>query len=117
MKMQDVITALREETPKLAKFHEETAGLYKKVRGLWDDFGRCESEEGRRLLIDAAREAMNRFSTAFIDMSVSIERVEQLNDGYREKLGPKTKKPKDDPRQENLPGFETPSFETSGRHG
>lgn len=130
MKMQDVITALREEAPKLAKFHEETAGLYKKVWDLWDDFSRCESEDGRRLLVDAAREAMNRFSAAFIDMSVSIERIGQLNDGYTRKLGPK--KPKDDPRQPDLPGLEDtdpdggttscgqladgPSWHTSRRH-
>lgn len=124
MKMQDVITALREEAPKLAKFHGEAAGLYKKVWDLWDDFSRCESEDGRRLLIDAAREAMNRFSAAFIDMSASIERIGQLNDGYTRKLGPK--KPKDDPRQQDLPGFEpSPASQADsagarlagGRHG
>ena len=126
MKMQEVIARLREEAPKLAKFHEETAGLYKKVWGLWDDFSRCESEEGQRLLIDAAREAMNRFSAAFIDMSVSIERIERLNDGYREKLGPRKATPKDDPRQQDLPGFEpSPASQADnagariagGRHG
>ncbi len=99
MKMQDVITALREEAPKLAKFHGETAGLYKKVWDLWDDFSRCESEDGRRLLIDAAREAMNRFSAAFVDMSASIEALERLNAEYKEKLGPRNAGPKEDPRQ------------------
>ena len=126
MKMQEVITALREEAPELARFHEETAGLYKKVWDLGDDFSRCESEDGRRLLIDAAREAMNRFSAAFIDMSVSIERIGQLNDGYTRKLGPKKAKPKDDPRQQDLPGFEpSPASQADnasariagGRHG
>lgn len=102
MRMQELITKFRDEVPKLAKHHEEAGGLYRKVRGLWDDYSRCESQEGQRLLIDAAREAMNQFAAAFVDLSVSIETLRTLNTRYTQKLGPRKAGPKDDPRQMKL---------------
>lgn len=125
MRMQELITEFRDEIPKLAKHHQETDELYRKVWGLWDDYARCESEEGQRLLIDAAREAMNRFSTAFAGMSVSIEALERLNAGYTRKLGPRKAEPKEDPRQMKLELGLSPAHEAdlanaafaAGRHG
>jgi hypothetical protein len=125
MRMQDVITELRDEVPKLAKFHQDAGDWYRKVWRLWDDFSRCESEEGQKLLIDAARESMNRFSAAFTDMSVSIEKLERLNSEYTRKLGPRDPAPKEDPRQMKLPLEPSPAREAddanaafaAGRHG
>jgi len=125
MRMQELITEFRDEIPKLAKHHQEVSQLYLKVWGLWDDYARCESEEGRRLLIDAAREAMNRFSAAFVDMSVSIETLERLNAGYTRKLGPRNAGPKEDPRQMKLELEPSPASQADsanaaivgGRHG
>ena len=102
MRMQELITKFRDEVPKLAKHHEEAGGLYRKVWGLLDDYSRCESQEGRGLLIVAAHEAMNRFSTAVTDMSVSVEALEALNAGYTRKLGPRKAGPKEDPGQMKL---------------
>ena len=102
MRMQELITKFRDEVPKLAKHHEEAGGLYRKVWGLWDDYSRCESQEGQRLLIDAAREAMNQFAVAFVDLSVSIETLRTLNTRYTQKLGPRKTGSKDDPRQMKL---------------
>lgn len=102
MRMQELITEFRDEIPKLTKHHKEAGDLYRKVWGLWDDYSRCESQEGQRLLIDAAREAMNRFSAAFVDMSASIEALGRLNTGYTRKLGPRNAGPKEDPRQMKL---------------
>jgi len=125
MRMQELITEFRDEIPKLAKSHQETDELYRKVWGLWDDYARCESEEGQKLLIDAAREAMNRFSTAFAGMSVSIEALERLNAGYTRKLGPRNAGPKEDPRQMKLELEPSPAARAdganaafaAGRHG
>ena len=114
MRMQELITEFRDEIPKLAKHHEEAGSLYRKVWGLWDDYSRCESQEGQRLLIDAAREAMNRFSTAFTDMSVSIEALRMLNTGYTQKLGPRKAGPKDDPRQMKLELEPSPAAQADG---
>ena len=99
MRMQELITEFRDEIPKLDKSHKEASELYRKVWGLWDDYSRCESQEGQRLLIDAAREAMNQFAVAFVDLSVSIETLRTLNTRYTQKLGPRKAGPKDDPRQ------------------
>lgn len=125
MRMQELITEFRDEIPKLAKHHKEAGDLYRKVWGLWDDYSRCESEEGQRLLIDAAREAMNRFSAAFVGMSVSIEALEELNAGYTRKLGPRKAKPKEDPRQMTFGLEPSPASQAddanaafaAGRHG
>lgn len=114
MRMQELITGFRDEIPKLAKHHKEAGDLYRKVWGLWDDYARCESAEGQRLLIDAAREAMNRFSAAFVDMSVSIEALEGLNAGYTRKLGPRKAKPKEDPRQMKLELEPSPVSQADG---
>lgn len=102
MKMQELITEFRDEIPKLAKHHKEADNLYRKVWGLWDDYSRCESVEGQRLLIDAARNAMNMFAVSFDCMSVSIKALERLNAGYTRKLGPRKAEPKEDPRQMTL---------------
>lgn len=125
MRMQELITEFRDEIPKLDKSHKEARDLYRKVWGLWDDCARCESEEGQRLLIDAAREAMNRFSAAFVGMSVSVEKLERLNAGYTRKLGPRKAGPKEDPRQMKLELGLSPAHEAdlasaafaAGRHG
>lgn len=125
MKMQELITKFRDEVPKLAKHHKEAGDLYRRVWGLLDDYSRCESQEGRGLLIVAAHEAMNRFSTAFTDMSVSVEALEALNAGYTRKLGPRKAGPKDDPRQTKLELEQSPVAQAdganvafvAGRHG
>lgn len=125
MKMQELITEFRDEIPKLAKHHQEVSRLYLKVGGLWDDFSRCESITAQGLLMDAAREAMDQFATAFIDMSVSIEKLEKLNAEYKEKLGPRNAGPKEDPRQMELNLEPSPASQadsantaiTGGRHG
>lgn len=125
MKMQELITEFRDEIPKLSQHHQDTDRLYRKVWGLWDDYARCESVEGRRLLIDAARKAMDMFSTAFIGMSASVEALEQLNAGYTRKLGPRKAGPKEDPRQMELEFDPSPAGQADsanaafagGRHG
>jgi len=125
MKMQELITELRDEVPKLAKYHQETERLYNKVWSLWDDYARCESLEGRRLLIDAAREAMNRFSAAFVGMGASIKTLEGLNAGYTRKFGPHKVVTKDNPMQMRLELETSPAVQaddanasfSAGRHG
>lgn len=106
MKMQDVITKLREEAPLLDKCSKDVDATFQRAWGLFDDFRRAESEAGRMLLADAVGMAMNDFSCAYRTLRCSIETVCIVNADYKEKIGPRTKKPKDDPRQQDLPGFE-----------
>lgn len=106
MKMQEVITKLREEAPLLDKCAKDVDETFQKAWGLFDDFRRAESEAGQRLLADAVCEALNEFVGKYRTLRCSVETVCLVNAEYKEKLGPKKAKPKDDPRQQDLPGFE-----------
>lgn len=137
MKMQDVITKLREEAPLLEKCSKDVDATFQRAWGLFDDFRRAESDAGRMLLADAVGTAMNEFASTYRALRYSIETVCMVNAEYKEKIGPRKAKPKDDPRQQMLPGLEdegvdgaptmmdgtpvtmckTPSFMQSGRHG
>lgn len=126
MKMQEVITKLREEAPLLDKCAKDVDETFQKAWGLFDDFRRAESEAGQRLLADAVCEALNEFAGKYRTLRCSVENVCMVNAEYREKLGPKAKRPKDDPRQQDLPGFEpSPASQADnasarivgGRHG
>lgn len=131
MKMQEVITKLREEAPLLEKCSKGVDAAFHKAWGLFDDFRRAESEEGQRLLADAVCTAFNEFAGEYRTLRCSIETVCLMNAEYKEKLGPRTKKPKDAKGQQMLPGMagvagettsgmpaQVPSWvTTSGRHG
>jgi hypothetical protein len=126
MKMQEVIAKLREEAPLLDKCSKDVDVTFQKAWGLFDDFRRAESEAGQRLLADAVCEALNEFAGKYRELRCSIETVCLVNAEYREKLGPRKAKPKDDPRQPDLPGLEpSPASQADnanariagGRHG
>ena len=103
MKMQDVIGKLREEAPLLDKRSKDVDAAFHKAWGLFDDFRRAESEAGRGLLADAVCDAINEFAGKYRTLRCSIENVCMVNAGYKEKLGPRAKKPKDDKGQLMLP--------------
>lgn len=105
MKMQDVITKLREEAPLLDKCSKNVDATFNRAWGLFDDFRRAESEAGRMLLADAVCSALNDFAGEFRTLRCSIETVCLMNAEYKEKIGPRTKKPKDADGQQMLPGL------------
>ena len=126
MKMQEVIAKLREEAPLLDKCSKSVDATFQKAWGLFDDFRRAESEVGQRLLADAVCAALNEFAGKYRTLRCSVETVCMVNAEYKEKLGPRKAKPKDDPRQQDLPGFEpSPASQADhasariagGRHG
>ena len=106
MKMQDVIVKLREEAPLLDKCSKSVDTAFNKAWGLFDDFRRAESEAGRMLLADAVCTAFNEFAGEYCTLRCSIEAVCMVNAEYREKIGPRTKKPKEAAGQQMLPGLE-----------
>lgn len=141
MKMQEVITKLREEAPLLEKCSKNVDGSFQRLCGLLDDFRSAKSDEGRKVLADAIGDEMNVFGAEYCTLRCSIETVCLMNAEYKEKLGPRTKKPKDAEGQQMLPGLEDeggtpttvgetetagessgmsalfPACTTSGRHG
>ena len=126
MKMQEVITKLREEAPLLDKCSKSVDDVFQRLCGLLDDFRSAKSDEGRKILADAIGDEMNVFGAEYRTLRCSIETICLVNAEYKEKLGPRAKKPRDAEGQQMLPGFgdeggtpmgETPSFMQSGRHG
>ena len=105
MKMQEVIAKLREEAPLLDKCSKDVDAAFHKAWGLFDDFRRAESDAGRMLLADAVCAALTKFAGEYRTLRCSIETVCLVNAEYKEKLGPRTKKPKDAEVQRMLPGF------------
>ena len=106
MKMQDVITKLREEAPLLNKCSKDVEAAFQKVRGLFVDFRRAESVEGQGILADAVVAAFIEFEGAYRTLRCSIETVCLVNAEYKEKIGPRTKKSKDADGQQMLPGLD-----------
>ena len=128
MKMQEVIAKLREEAPLLERCSKDVDATFNRTWGLFDDFRRAESAAGRALLADAVCQALNDFAGKYRQLRCSVENVCLVNAEYKEKLGPRAKKPKDAEGQQMLPGLEdeggtpttmggTPSSMQSGRHG
>jgi hypothetical protein len=135
MKMQDVIVELRTTVPLMDKQAQEVDGHYERATSLMRDLQRVSSAEAASLLLVNIISAMKDFSKAYTDLRVSVESMVMLNNGYKEKIGPRAKKPKDAEGQQMLPGLgdedgtpttmgetsttgcRTPSFIQSGRHG
>lgn len=106
MKMQDVIGKLREEAPILEKCAKDVDTTFNRAWGLFGDFHRAESEAGRMMLANAVCTALNEFADKYRTLRCSIENVCLVNAGYKEKLGPRSKKPRDSEGQLILPGME-----------
>ena len=102
MKMQDVIMKLREEAPLLDKCAKDVDETFQKAWGLFDDFRRAESDAGRMLLSDAVCEALNDFAGKYRQLRCSVETVCLVNAEYKEKIGPRARKPNDAPGQMTL---------------
>ena len=109
MRMQEVITKLREEAPLLEDRSKILDSRFEQVYGLSRDLEVATSEEGRKLLLQAFGKAMLEFVHSFRELRCSLETVCLLNVDYKEKIGPRgPRKPKDAPGQQMLPGMEVP---------
>lgn len=135
MKMQEVITKLREEAPLLDKCAKDVDFHFERATGLARDLEHVTSDDGRKLLRNELAKAMSEFGGAYRQLRCLIETVCLVNAEYKEKLGPRVKKPKDAEGQQMLPGFGdeggtpttmgetsttgggTSSFMQNGRHG
>ena len=102
MKMQEVVVKLREEAPLLESNSRAVDAAFLKAWGLFGDFRRAKSESGRVLLADAVCSALNEFSGLYRTLRTSIDTVCLVTAEYKEKLGPRAKKPKDCPGQMDL---------------
>lgn len=103
MKMQELIGEFRDEMPKLAAATDVARKAAMRMKILFDDFEKCSSQEAKDALFEAICVAVHKFSSAFVDAEVGIERLAKLNAEYTRVLGPRKKAPKEDPNQMKLP--------------
>lgn len=142
MKMQEVITQLRELAPVAAASSRLALKNAEDLRVVFLDLQHAQSFESMKALADLAH---NKLTDMFVNLDNCANdtgKLQALNESYKEKLGPRgPKKPKDATGQQMLPGIggeggtpttvgettmndtsttggrTTPSFIRSGRHG
>lgn len=131
MRMQEFIGKMREIVPHAASAASTAKEQMDAAYFLFQDFSKCASSDARAALEKRLEELMDAAKVAVQRTFAHVSNLSDLNDGYTRKLGPK--KPKDDPRQPDLPGLEVadpddgttsgcsladnPDWQTSGRHG
>lgn len=142
MKMQEVITQLREIAPGVALNTESALNDFDQLRLMLTDALRANSVESVRALVKSCSDKAESVRLALEWARNKAGQLQQVNAAYKERLGPRgPKKPKDAPGQQMLPGIggeggtpttigettmndtsttggrATPSFIHSGRHG
>lgn len=126
MKMQEVITQLRELAPVAAASARCALKNAEDLRVVFLDLQNAQSFESMKALAVLAH---NKLTDMFVNLDNCANdtgKLQALNESYKEKLGPRgPKKPKDAPGQQMLPGIESPTSEAAhaaariagGRHG
>ena len=102
MKMQEVIMRLRGIAPVVAVNVEAASGTFSQLKLVISDALRANSVESVRALLKACDEKATQIDLALKSASDSAAMLKDLNESYKERLGPRAKKPKDDPRQMGL---------------
>lgn len=106
MKMQEVITKLRELAPEAAQNVDLAIKDFYVMKDLLSDLQACVSSSTREAvlkLIDERQLGLAEYLAAAQD---ATDKLQKLNESYKEKIGPRTKKSKDAEGQQMLPGLE-----------
>ena len=106
MKMQEVILRLRELAPEAAQNVDLALKDFYVMEDLLSDLQACVSSSTREAvlkLIDGRRRELAKCLACAQD---ATGKLQKLNESYKEKIGPRTKPPKDIEGQPMLPGFE-----------
>lgn len=106
MKMQEVITQLREIAPVAAASARCALKNAEDLRVVFLDLQNAQSFESMKALANLAH---NKLTDMFVNLdncASDTGELQALNESYKEKLGPRQRKPKDAPGQQMLPGME-----------
>lgn len=106
MKMQEVILRLRELAPKAAQNVDLAIKDFCVMKDLLSDLQACVSSSTREAVLRLIDKRQRELAECLACAQDATNKLQELNESYKEKLGPRTKKSKDDPRQQDLPGFE-----------
>ena len=114
MRMQEVITQLRELAPAAAHNARQAYGGIVSLKSILEDASHAQSMESIVALLKLASDKLMDTWTLFGNCADITRRLQELNESYKEKIGPRAKKPKDAPGQMELPGISL-GPETVGR--
>lgn len=115
MKMQEVIAQLREIAPGVALNTKSALNDFDQLRLMLSDSLRANSVESVRALVKSCSDKAESVRLALEWARNKAEQLQQVNAAYKERLGPRTKKPKDCPGQMTM--FDNPDdTSTQGVH-
>ena len=106
MKMQEVIVRLRERAPVVESCTRSALRGFDSLHEVIGDAMRAGSQESLRTLLSLCLEKSQNIRAMLQNAEAEAEELNRVNLAYREKLGPRAKKPKDAPGQQMLPGLE-----------
>lgn len=106
MKMQEVIARLRELAPVAADNTSFAETLMCELVGVLGDLANATTLTASKAVATVALKQAKIVQGSVVAATKAAKELQDLNASYKEKLGPKAKRPKDDPRQQDLPGFE-----------
>lgn len=125
MKMQEVILRLRELAPEAVQNVDLAIKDFYVMKDLLSDLQACVSLSAREAVLKLIGERSQGLSKYLDAAQKATSRIQELNESYKEKLGPRKRVQKDAPGQQMLPGIESPVSEAAhaaariagGRHG
>lgn len=100
MKMQEVIVRLREHAPVVESCTRNALREFDSLHDVLLDASHTGSQESLRSLLTLCLEKSRYIRSLLQDASAEAEKLNGVNMSYREKLGPRAKKPKDAPGQQ-----------------
>lgn len=104
MKMQEVITQLRELAPVAAENTAFAETLMCELVGVMGDMANATTLTASKAIAAEALKQAKTVQDCIVTATKAAKELQDLNASYKEKLGPRAKKPKDCPGQMNLFG-------------
>ena len=102
MKMQEVITQLRELAPVAAENTSFAETLMCELVGVMEDMANASTLTASKAIAAEALKQVKVVQEHICVATKAARRLQDLNESYKEKLGPRAKKPKDCPGQMDL---------------
>lgn len=102
MKMQEVITQLRELAPVAADSTSFAETLMCELVGVMEDLVNATTLTASKAIAAEALKQTKTVQDSIVIATKAAKELQDINASYKEKLGPRTKKPKDAPGQMDL---------------
>lgn len=114
MRMQEVIGQLRELAPVAANHTSFAETLMCELVGVMEDMASATTLTASKAIAAEALKQVKTVQDHVVAATKAAKELQDLNASYKEKLGSRSRKPKDAPGQMKLPGIDL-GPETVGR--